>query len=80
MSLLGSLSFGFNIEWLNIQYWNDKKSLELNLVKSLGESDKLFVYIAYRFWSVLSFCSFYSVVLEKVIELDMMWLSQVTVS
>lgn len=80
MSLLGSLSFGFNIEWLNIQYWNGKKSLELNLVKSLGESDELFVYIAYRFWSVLSLCSFYSVVLEKVIELDMMWLSQVTAS
>lgn len=80
MSLLGSLSFGFNIERLNIQYWNDKKSLELNLAKSLGKSDKLFVYITYRIWSVLSLCSFYSVVLEKVTELDMMWLSQVTVS
>lgn len=46
MSLLGLLSSGFDIERLNIKYWNDKKLLEVNLAKSLGESDKLFVYIA----------------------------------
>lgn len=46
MSLLGLLSSGFDIERLNIKYWNDKKLLEVNLAKSLGESDKLFVFIA----------------------------------